>query len=541
MPETIPRAQPIESVTDYMEVLKKTISKAVGGIHTKTIEGRSKQVVSAISFATANQARVYTDLINQELLDKMGLGSMQEVQQSQEKRAVLLEKIKITHELLADFFDSEKNPFLEKMNPEGKNQFSREVFHLVIDPHYIVETVIGLGGSEDELNVRLASSYPPSVLQVIRIFAQKNYQLKLKVKAQLTEAEQDIKERFPELDVEQKNKKMQMYIAKNIAPKYPNVNWKDVDGSGIPRHFIGIPRVKILNAWSAAAEINGMNPELLSANAKAIFDLYGQYTHRFFPDIDEYTTFSIPTMNQFVDTGVYTAVHDFLKEVVINDKYPDKKVQQEFRAEIVPMMQRAWKHNANSSNTEDFSQISNEEETQYLESALAYIVCHVVEAGFNNLQHVSDLNKCTPKAIIKFGGSGELKFNKFQAAIVQHFHHPEVIKLNTSGTNGIPEPIFVTTKTGGAPPPYYDIKNYGDKTKSDLTIAQIKNRTNQDNSSQRIAQEIVNYYMQVDPKGKLIQDIILQEEVGVSLPNYVDFIINWQPRQNYYSTVNTSK
>jgi len=542
-----------ELETNHELELKKTIANAIGGIHARTIKDRSKQVTNGISFAAADKGKIYANMITQDLLDRMNLGSMKEVQQSTEKRTILIEKIRITHELLADFFDSEKNPFLDKI--AGKEQLAREFFHLVTDPGYVLETVIGLGGSEDELNVRLASSYPPAVLQVIRIFKEKNDQLKSGVAAELVKAQQDIEARFPESNQEQKNKMMQVFIAKNIAPKYPNLNWQDRDQSGLPRHFMGIPRVKMLNAWSAAAEINGMDSDLLSANARAIFDLYGQYTHEFFPDVEEYTTFSIPTMNQFVDTGVYNEVHDFLKEVVMNDNYADEKVQQEFRAEILPMMQRAWKHNASSSNTEDFSQVSAEEKQQYLEGALAYIVCHVVEAGFNNLQHVSDLNTCSPKAIIKFGGSGEVKFNKFQAAIVQHFQHPEVTKLNTSGNNDIPEPIFATIKTGGNPPPYYDIKNYGDRTRSDITIAEIKakitgirlqnlqnhQQVSSDEVNAGVAQEVFEYYKQVDPKGKLVQDITLQEKVGVSFPQYVDFISKWQPRQNYYAAVNTSK
>lgn len=130
---------------------------------------------------------------------------------------------------------------IDNINEKGKEQLIHEVLNAIIYPHYRLEIIVGFGGSEDDLNIRLPSYIIPA-LHAIRSF-----------------------------------------LKAGVKP----------------------PTLRIVNAQALAVEINGKDEDITRRNAFDTNTLLVAFVERFYPDCRQYIECFIPTLEESLGGTYY--------------------------------------------------------------------------------------------------------------------------------------------------------------------------------------------------------------------------------------------
>lgn len=296
--------------------------------------------------------------------------------------------VRLAH-VLSDFHG---NQFLHELSERGQASLFYEFLNVLLYPEYHLEFRVGLGGTEDDANVRLCI-YPVFALQMIESFIRQ--------------------------------------------------------GTG------NVPRLRILNAYHLAVTNNGMDELTAHKNALVAESLFQAMIHRFYPECEPHVHYTMPHTDEVCDTDRFrtdlqllqalvkdeVTIRQFAEEKVGEGKTPKKynlRVSRMKKALRV-LYERGEKHGGEKGR----------------QNALDYIAVHPQSELFGNTLALVNV-KSQPDGVVKFGGAGEHSFDLLQEFLVAHFDNDGQSFLpNTSAPDEEARIICVTQRVGGDPPPYY--------------------------------------------------------------------------------------
>lgn len=182
---------------------------------------------------------------------------------------------------------------IDTINEKGKEQLIHEVLNSIMYPHYRLEIIVGFGGSEDDLNIRLPSYIIPALHAV------------------------------------------HSFIKAGVKP----------------------PKLRIVNAQALAVKINGKDENITRRNSYDTNTLLTAFVERFYPDCRPAIECFIPTLEESLGGTYYGDVAHLGKFIPPTDDQLDspdeRKKLSEFDIAFGELSRRGRKHGEESDDSKE--------------------------------------------------------------------------------------------------------------------------------------------------------------------------------------------
>lgn len=434
-------------VTSDIEALKELL---FGEEKRLTQEQATKEVLDSFSASFLSQVASLSEGVREEahtLFVRLLNGRMKSVLMSEAALAVpvsvCVEKLNKLAALLASFL---KNPSYSApaMSTEAMEQVFHECLNAILYPGYKLEFTMGVGGSEDAVNLRACSYVTPALEQ------------------------------------------MKAFVALGLRP----------------------PQLRVFNGEALAVAVNGMNAARLKDNADSLEALLSAYVSEFYPELEAFVRFEHPSLGEIEagglsETGAFLGElsprHAELERCFREELHGETHA--EFLNRLSDLLALAWSNWA-PADRKKVNDLPTELQTSFHQlhslqrvlnslnflstrgakhggemggdRSLLYAAAHPLPSFFGNFREGSSTRKLRegPNAMMEVAGSGERHFQVVQGFCVNEM--PPILghyRPNTAYRSARrATPIEIDTHVGGTPPVYYS-SGQGEMSLSDLKEA----------------------------------------------------------------------